>query len=107
MPLSPLIKKSFDAWINSDTWCQGHACDKARFYTFVWNVVRYSRKRLSEKNLKALILERWDDKWDSEYLEKNASFYSSLYTSLLEFAKARTQRRWFLPSEFEETHAAL
>lgn len=92
MPLSPLIKKSFDAWINCHTWHTGHPCDEARFYTFVWNVFRYSRKRPSEINLRELILERERGKLESEYLENVALSYSGLYAILLEFAEARTQK---------------
>jgi len=101
MQLSPLIQKSFDAWINCNTWHTGHPADEARFYTFVWNIFRYSRKRPSENNLRELILERECCKLESEYLENVSLRYSGLYATLLEFAKARTQGSSFLPSEFE------
>jgi hypothetical protein len=101
MPLSPILKKSFDAWINCNTWHTGHPCDRERFYTFVWNVFKYSRKRPSEKRLKELIIERERGKLEYEYLEKVALRYTGIYATLLEFAKARKQRMWFLPSEFE------
>jgi hypothetical protein len=101
MLLSPLVQKSFDSWIKCNTWHTGHPSDENRFYEFVWNVFRYSRKRPSEKNLRELILERGRGKLDPEHLERVALRYSGLYATLLDFAKARTQRSLFFPSEFE------
>jgi len=101
MSLSPLINRSFDAWLNCDTWHTGHSSDEARFYAFVWNVFRYSKKRPTEKYLRELILERRHGNFESEYLEKLALRYSNLYVTLLEFAESRTRGSLFLPSEFE------
>jgi hypothetical protein len=100
-PLSPVIKKSFYAWINCDTWYTGHPSDEARFYSFVWNVFKYSRKRPTEQYLRELILEQWRGSLDPDYLETVALKYSNLYATLLEFAKTRKRGILFLPSEFE------
>ena len=92
MPLSPNVKRAFDDWIKTDTWCTGHSSDQHQFYKFVWAVREYSRKRPSEMDLEREIINQWTGRWNQKYLEHCARKYAGLYVTLLEFADSRRRR---------------
>lgn len=96
---SPLVDKAFQKWIANDTWRTGHPSDDERFYRFVWAVISFSRRHVSESDLQNLIMAKWRGKLEDEYLQYKAIYYSGLYASLLEFVKIRKKPRLVLFSE--------
>lgn len=99
MPLSKIPATSFNAWIKCGTWHTGHDNDEGRFYAFVWNVAKFSRRQPSESEIRDLILKEWRGRLEEDYLQTKARNYSNLYRTLLDFAAARTKGRLFLPQD--------
>lgn len=87
MNLSPICAKVYLKWIGNSTWHTGHPLDKRRFYRFVTAFLQYSRRKLVVEELKRDISERYAGKLDPEYLEKEAEYYSCLFSELVEFIK--------------------
>jgi hypothetical protein len=84
--LSPVVERYFASWIDSDTWWKRHPSDEAAFYRFVHAVVRYSKHRVDETDLKDLIIERCTGTLHAEYLEQQAIHYAGLYMHLCDFS---------------------
>jgi hypothetical protein len=99
--LFPKIKKAFFAWVTCGTWYTRHPADDGCFYRFVWTVVRFSRRLPSEKKSRDLVISKWTEKLDGDFLQSQALHCSSLYATLLDFAKVRTKGQPFLTSEVD------
>ena len=85
MRLSPLSGKYYLIWIESDTWHTSHQNDKIRFYNFVRFYTSYARKQVSGDSIKRDILERYDGKFEPNFLNKKADYYAMLFDELTEY----------------------
>lgn len=101
MPLSPVTQRAFDMWMGPDTWAKGHPSDEGRFYNFVWAVARYSRRPIGAAELRDLIFAEWEGRIEEAYLQDKAMSFSNRFDDLLDFARARNAKQFFLPSDFE------
>jgi len=81
--MSPVVNRYFQHWLLHDSWHSGHWADMERFFKFVKAVLRYSKKRPSDSEVRDRIMER--EGLPQDDLEKRASHFAGLYAHILEF----------------------
>ncbi|WP_291587379.1 MULTISPECIES: hypothetical protein [Comamonas] len=97
--MSPKVKEAFEHWIKMPSWHTGHAADEGRFFAFVWTVCRVSRKPPTEREVREEIMRAWSERLGAEFVGEKALYFSGLYQTLYDFAKARNEARFFLTDE--------
>lgn len=89
MKLSRVVNRYFEAWISQNTWNSSHWLDNERFYRFVKAIIRYSRRKPTENDIRYKIMEIYKGKLDEEFLYEEAERFTYKYSIILAYERTK------------------